>query len=141
MFAKEERPVWLMITALVAVLFGAMTIKEGGSVIFFDGEARRAAGDYVDFVLWFNFLAGFFYVITGVGIWLKKSWARSAAITLAAMTMLVFGAFGFHILAGGEYEQRTVIAMSLRSMVWLVIALTVWRGLSHHHENTGKLAG
>lgn len=137
----KKRPVWLMVTAVVAVLFGAMTIKEGGSVLFIDGEARVAAGDYVGFVLWFNFLAGFFYIVTGAGIWLKKNWSRSAAISLATMTLIVFAAFGFHILAGGEYEMRTVIAMSLRSLVWMVIAVTVWRGLAHHHEHTGKLAG
>ncbi len=136
----KKRPVWLTVTAVVAVLFGAMTIKEGGSVLFIDGEARVAAGDYVGFVLWFNFLAGFFYIVTGVGIWLKKNWSRSAAISLAVTTLIVFGAFGFHILAGGEYEMRTVIAMSLRSLVWMVIAVTVWRGLAHHYESTGKLA-
>ncbi len=122
-----KRPVWVWIAAIVAVVFGVLTIKSGGSVLFIDGEARRAAGNYVDFVLWFNFSAGFFYVATGIGIWLEEAWAPAAAIAIAALTLLVFGAFGIHIIFGGEYEQRTVAAMTLRSVVWITIAITGYR--------------
>jgi len=122
-----KRPSWIWVASIIAVVFGILTIKSGGSVLFIDGEARRAAGNYVDFVLWFNFSAGFFYVATGIGIWLKKAWAPAAAITIAALTLLVFAAFGIHIFYGGEYEQRTVAAMTLRSVVWIVIAITAYR--------------
>ena len=125
----RKRPAWVWISVIIAVIFGIMTIKSGGSVLFFDGEARQAAGNYVDFVLWFNFLAGFFYIATGMGLWLEKAWAPTAAITIATLTLLVFAAFGLHILNGGEYEQRTVIAMSIRTLLWVTIALTCWRQL------------
>ncbi len=120
----RKRPAWVWISAIIAVIFGVMTIKSGGSVLFIDGEARQAAGNYVGFVLWFNFLAGFFYIATGIGIWLEKAWAPMAAIAIAVSTFVVFGAFGIHILNGGEYEQRTVIAMSIRTLVWSAIAVT-----------------
>lgn len=42
-----------------AIGFGLLTLKSGGSVIFIDGPARLAAGNYLPFVVWFNFLAGF----------------------------------------------------------------------------------
>ena len=48
--------------ALLAIAFGALTIKEGGDVLFGQDAARVAAGDYVPFVLWSNFLLGFVYV-------------------------------------------------------------------------------
>ena len=124
---NRKRPVWLMLAAAIAVIFGVMTIKSGASVLFIDGEARVAAGSYVDFVLWFNFCAGFFYVVTGIGIWLEKTWATAAATALAVLTFLVFVAFGVHILTGGEYEQRTVVAMSIRTSVWFAIAISCWR--------------
>jgi hypothetical protein len=123
----RKRPVWVWITSIIAVAFGVMTIKSGGSVLFFDGEARRAAGNYVDFVLWFNFIAGFFYVGTGIGIWLEKSWALAATATITALTLLVFGAFEIHVFFGGEYEQRTVVAMILRTLVWATITFISWR--------------
>ena len=125
----RERPAWVWISLIIAVIFGIMTIKSGGSVLFFDGEARQAAGNYVDFVLWFNFLAGFFYIATGIGLWLEKAWAPIAAVTIAVLTLLVFAAFGLHILNGGEYEQRTVIAMSIRTLLWATIAFTCWSQL------------
>ncbi len=91
----RKRPVWVWITVTIAVIFGVMTIKSGGSVLFINGEARQAAGNYVDFVLWFNFLAGFFYVATGIGIWLEKAWAAKVAITLAVLTLL----FSLHLVS------------------------------------------
>ena len=39
------------------------------------GAARQAAGHYVPFVLWFNFLAGFAYIVAGVGLWMRRRWA------------------------------------------------------------------
>jgi len=56
---------WLRLAAVVAVAFGLLTIKEGGTILFGDEAARAAAGNYVPFVLWFNFMAGFAYVIAG----------------------------------------------------------------------------
>jgi len=115
--------------ALVAVLFGMMTIKSGGQVLSGNEAAVEAAGHYVPFVLWFNFTAGFVYLIAGVGIAMRKPWAAVLAMLIAASTLLVFAAFGLHIFADGAYETRTVAAMTLRSTVWTVISILVYRQL------------
>ena len=122
----NKRPLWHWPVIIIAIGFGVLTIKSGGAVLFFDGAARQAAGDYVGFVLWFNFLAGFAYIITGLGLWLRKNWATKLAIGIAAATVLVFTAFGIHVLLDGNYEVRTMMAMSLRSTVWIVIAALVY---------------
>jgi len=83
----------------------------------------------VPFVLWFNFLAGFAYVIAGAGLWMQQRWAAWLAIAIAAATALTFVAFGAHVYSGGAYEQRTVVAMSLRTLVWATIAIIAWRRL------------
>jgi len=111
----------LRIAAAVAVAFGLLTIREGGTVLFGSEAARRAAGQYVPFVLWFNFLAGFVYVIAGVGLWMRRRWAVWLALSVAASTAVVFAAFGIHILLGGAFEARTVAAMILRTAVWALI--------------------
>ena len=41
----------------------------------------------------------------------------------------MFAAFRAHVYFGGAYEQRTVIAMSLRTLVWEAIAAMAWRWL------------
>lgn len=124
---KTAYPRWLRIVALAAILFGVMTIKEGGSVVFVDGHGRAAAGDYVPFVVRFNFLAGFAYVATGIGLWLEKNWATQLAVGIAAATLVVFAALGVHVAAGHAFEMRTAVAMTVRSVVWVAIALLLRR--------------
>ncbi|MFA7632315.1 MAG: hypothetical protein WCX90_01495 [Thiohalomonadaceae bacterium] len=113
--------------SLVAIAFGLLTIKEGGLVLIGNEAARTAAGNYVPFVLWFNFLAGFAYVIAGIGLWMRQRWAVWLAISIALATALIFMSFGIHISTGGAFEKRTVIAMSMRTGVWIVIAIFAWR--------------
>ena len=119
---KQPRSWLISALAIVAILFGLMTIKEGGAVLLGNEEAVAAAGNYVPFVLWFNFLSGFAYIAAGVGLWLQQRWAVWLAIAIAAAIMITFTAFGMHINSGGAYEQRTLIAMSMRTAVWFVIA-------------------
>ena len=123
------RGVSIWVISLIAVGFGLLTIKEGGTILFGDAAARAAAGNYVPFVLWFNFLAGFAYVIAGIGLWRQQRWAAWLAAAIAVATALTFAAFGAHVASGGAYEQRTVIAMSLRTLVWTAIAVLAYRRL------------
>lgn len=121
--SKRQRVFRVWTISLVAALFGLLTIKEGGMVLFGDEAARTAAGNYVPFVLWFNFLSGFAYVIAGVGLWFQQRWAVWLAVAIAAAIALTFASFGVHAYSGGAYEQRTVIAMSLRTLIWTAIAI------------------
>ena len=106
--------------AIAAAVFGAATIRAGGSVLF--GDGAQTAGNVVGFVLWFNFFAGFAYVVAGIGLWMRRDWTAPLALAIAAGTVLVFGAFGIHVIAGGAFEARTAWAMTLRCAVWIVIA-------------------
>lgn len=124
---KSGRSIGVWSMSIVAVLFGLMTIKEGGGVLFGDPTAQAAAGNYVPFVLWFNFLAGFGYVIAGAGLWLQQRWAVWLAIAIAVATAFTFAIFAVYVVGGGDYEQRTVIAMSLRTIVWTALAAISWR--------------
>jgi len=116
--------------ALLAVAFGLLTLKEGGSVLF--GSA--AAGAYVPFVLWFNFGAGFAYVVAGLGMGLRQRWAAPLAAMIAAATALTFAVLGVHIAQGGAFEMRTVAAMALRTTVWAVLAWLAFRHLGRQHS-------
>ena len=129
MTTHKQRSVWVRVISLVAVGFGLLTIKEGGTVLFGGEAARASAGNYVPFVLWFNFVAGFAFVIAGAGLWMQQRWAALLAVAIVAATALTFAAFGVHVYFGGAYEPRTVIAMSLRTLVWAVIAAVAWRQL------------
>lgn len=123
------RPRWSIVLALVAVAFGIATIVIGGKTLFGGAQERGAAGDIVPFVLWFNFVAGFAYVIAGFGLFLWKRWAAQLSAVIAVATIGVFIAFGLHIGLGGAFEIRTVGAMTIRSAVWTAIAVSVCRTL------------
>jgi len=122
----DKHPTAFRIMSLIAILFGIVTVKSGGMVLFTEGEAHQAAGNYVPFVLWFNFTAGFVYITAGIGLWLQRSWAALLAIIIAVATLLVFIALGVHIYSGGAYEMRTIGAMSMRSIIWTAIALITY---------------
>lgn len=124
-----RRDAWMMVLAVLAIVFGVATLRAGGSVLFGSEEARRAAGAYVGFVVWFNFLAGFAYVAAGIGLWLRRRWGFVLAAALAIATLAVFAAFGLHVASGGAWEPRTVGALTLRTVVWAVIAAIAWRRL------------
>ncbi len=126
---KPEGNFALRAAAVGAVLFGAMTISAGGLALFGGDSARQAAGAYVAFVLWFNFVAGFGYVVAGVGLWLRRRWAVLLAGVLALATALVLVAFGAHVASGGLFESRTVVAMTIRLIVWVWIARIAYQRL------------
>jgi hypothetical protein len=128
--------VYFRASAAVGILFGLLTLRAGGAVLFGDDAARTAAGDYVTFVVWFNFCAGFAYIVAGAGFALRQSWAVRMAFLIALATLIVFIAFGVHIAAGGAFETRTIGAMTLRSTVWLVIATIGWRILRKEREQS-----
>lgn len=111
---------WL--AALAALAFGVLTLKAGGGVLFGPEAAREAAGAYVPFVVWFNFGAGFLYLAGAAGLFLRARWAPWLALAIALATLVVYAAFGAHILAGGAFEARTVAAMAVRTAFWLAVA-------------------
>lgn len=100
----------------------------GGQALFGDPATQAAVGNAVSFVLWFNFLSGFAYVLAGVGIAMRKPWAGPLAMALALTILAVFALLGLHVLRGGAYEARTVGAMTLRAAVWIGIAICLRRG-------------
>jgi hypothetical protein len=100
------------------LIFGLMTLKEGGAVLFIEGSERQAAGQFVDWVLWFNFVTGFALLALGFGLFKKKSWVRPLAKTVMLLSLLVLTVFLIFIALGGAYELRTLIAMPFRVMIW-----------------------
>ncbi len=117
---------WL---ALAAIAFGVLTVFSGGRALFGGVEARAELGNIVPFVLWFNFTAGFVYVLAGVALLRSKRWAAPLAMFLAVSTVLVFLAFAVQIVAGGAFEARTAGALSLRSLFWIAVALVALRAM------------
>jgi hypothetical protein len=101
-----------------AVAFGLVTAVSGGRALF--GTADMGA--VVPFVLWFNFLAGFAYVMGGLLLAVGHRLALPVALVILIATAVVFAAFGWRALSGGAFEMRTVGAMTLRTLFWAGMA-------------------
>ena len=125
----SDRPRWAIAAGFLAFAFGVVTVFEGGRMLFGRPEIRASAGNIVPFVLWFNFIAAFAYLMAGLGLFLWKRWAAQLSAGIAVTTLAVFAAFGVHVALGGAFEARTVGAMTLRSIVWVAIALSTCRAL------------
>jgi len=109
--------------AIVAVVFGLLTIVSGGRALF--GGADMGA--VVPFVLWFNFAAGFAYVVAGLGLWYRTNWSAGLSMSIALATAAVFATFLWHVWTGAAYEARTMGAMTLRLAVWAIISIVAFK--------------
>ena len=107
------------IAGAAAIAFGLLTLISGGSALF----GAVDMGAVVPFVLWFNFLAGFAYVIGGLLLMIGHRRALPVALTILIATATVFAVFGWRVFAGDAFEMRTVGAMTLRTFFW---AAMVW---------------
>ena len=115
--------------ALAAIMFGVMTVLTGGRALFGSLESRAGFGNAVPFVLWFNFLAGFIYIIAGAGLLLCRRWAVYISLFVAVSTILVFVTFGVHVIGGGAFERRTIGALAIRSLFWIAVTIVSMRAM------------
>ena len=115
--------------AVAAIVFGVVTVLTGGRALFGSLETRADFGKAVPFVLWFNFLAGFVYIVAGVGLLLCRHWAVDTSLFVAVSTILVFVAFGVHVIGGGAFERRTVFALTIRSLFWIAVSIVSIRAM------------
>lgn len=127
MTALQTRRRTVNVAAAVALIFGALTVFSGGMALFGGATTEAIVGDAVPFVLWFNFLAGFAYMVAGFALARRHPWALWLSVAILAGTAAVLAAFGVHVLQGGAYEMRTVGAMILRTAVWAAIAVVAAR--------------
>ncbi len=121
---------WRFLAGGLALAFAIPTLLEGGHTLFGTPAAGAEPRHFVPFVVAFNFAAGFAYLAAGAGTLAGRRWALWVARGLAVTTLLVFAAFGLHVLRGGAYEARTFAAMTIRSTFWLAQALVLARLLA-----------
>jgi len=127
----SPRPLWSLILATVAIVFGGLTLWSGGQVLFGPEAIRAEVGQILPVIVWFNFVSGFFYVLAGIELMRWRESSVVLAALLATSLVLVWVYFALHIIVGGAYEFRTLLAMVLRLAFWLATALLTYRAFKN----------
>jgi hypothetical protein len=80
-------------------------------------------------------------VAAALGLAAGRRWSAALAAVIAVATVLVFAAFGVHVATGGQYEPRTVAALTLRSGFWLALAALARRWIRARGRSPGPPSG
>jgi hypothetical protein len=107
------------LACIAAVLFGVMTLFAGSRVLMGSDPG------YVVYrpLLLFNTLMGAAYVGVGVVAWWHPRLGSHGAALLLGLNSLVLMAIGSVYTASGPVAGTSVLAMSFRTLVWLVLLL------------------
>lgn len=121
------------LAALLAIIPGLLSIKEGGSVLL--GLATKSY-TVLPWLVWYNVVLGFASVIAGVGLWRQRAGSIKPATTILALHGLVFMILIILFAFKAPVSIISILAMLFRTSVWIVIiALLRWRG----KEQAGKV--
>jgi hypothetical protein len=103
----------------VAILFGGATVLAGTRVL------RGADPGYVVFrpLLMYNTAMGLAYLATGVMLWRNAIWGRYLAAAVFLLNLVVLVAVLLVYQGGGAVAMDSVRAMTLRTVVWLLLFL------------------
>ncbi len=126
-------PATIKYLSYFAILFGILTVFSGGQNLF-NPEVIKTQGNIIPVILWFNFLAGFLYIVTGIGVLKRKRIALRLTSMLSAMNIVAFLYLLNHIYSNGLYETRTVFAMSFRMVFWFVFFIFLSRSDLYRFE-------
>ncbi len=122
------------IGAIILMLFGLLTIFMGGSVIFDLFNIRAKEGNYVLFVVWANFICGFLYVIAAAGFYKARSWTIKPLTVALIILLFTFMALYIYIQNGEAYENKTLMAMTFRTILTVIFIM-----LSYYKINKSKV--
>lgn len=113
--------------AAVGLAFSALAILAGTRVL-----TGRDVPDYpvLTWLVRYNVAAGIAGVVVALGAWQARSWARAAAWVVTALHGGVLLTLIATRLTGGVVATDSLVAMSLRTVVWLAIAFTASRALA-----------
>ena len=108
-----------VVLALVAALFGLVTIIAGARVLvgFHPG--------YIVFwpLLIYNTAMGVAYMAAGVIAWRNVERGKYAAVAIFVLNLLVLGTIGYLYMAGNSIAIESLRAMTFRTAVWLLLFL------------------
>jgi len=123
MMSRTSVRILQTIVAAVAVLFGVATLFAGSRVLLGSDPGYEVFRP----LLIYNTAMGVAYVAAGVTVWRSVNVGRNAAGAIFLFNLLVLVAILIIYRIGGAVAIDSLRAMTLRTVVWLVLFLgTSW---------------
>lgn len=111
------------ITLTGLILFTTITLFLSASILLDVFGISEQQGHYVPLVIWSNFLSGCLYTLSLIGLFSHKRWSIIPMILALFILVGAFIGLFTHILNGGQFENKTIIALFLRIILTLFFAL------------------
>src|SRR5699024_11471284 len=102
----NKRIVVRTVTAIVLIAFAAITLFMSGTVLFDWFGIRAEQRNYVPFIVWINFAAGFLYLISAFGLLKAQNWSFKVLIGTTLPLLIALIALVLFINLGGVYELK-----------------------------------
>jgi|SRR5208337_4330839 len=108
------------IIAVLAIVPGLLSIKEGGSVML---GISTPAYHVLHWLVVYNIVMGFVSLIAGTGIWIQRTWGSVLAALVLLCHGVVFLTVFFLFMFRVPVAPISVLAMMIRTAVWFIIYL------------------
>ena len=121
----RQRSIRHAILAIIAVVFGLVTIFAGGRVLFGGSDPG-----YVVFrpLLLFNTAMGVAYIAAGGATWRHPRWGTYAAGAIVVLNLVALGMILLVYSRGGAVAIDSVRAIAFRCTVWLMLLIgLIWK--------------
>lgn len=110
------------IASVVAVVFGIITLITSSRILYLGSDP----GYYVFLpLLIFNHIMGIAYIVAGYQIWKYRQNGKNAALTVFLINLLALMVIGIIYLVNTGVATDSLMAMSFRTAVWLLIFLSL----------------
>lgn len=114
------RSIILKSSGVILGLLGAVSLFMTTSVIFDLFGIRAVEGNYVELVVYANFICAFLYLLASYCFFTNNRIASPILIVASIILIIAFAALAMHIQDGGDYETKTVKAMIFRTLITLL---------------------
>ena len=115
------------LVAILAFVPGLLSIKEGGSVLL---GISIPSYHVLPWLVVYNVVVAFVSLIAGTGIWMQRTWGSILAAVILLSHGCVFLLVFFRFMFREPVAPISVMAMMVRTGLWLVIYLLLrWAGI------------
>ncbi|MDP2688135.1 MAG: hypothetical protein Q8O62_12990 [Aequorivita sp.] len=128
----KKNKIFSYVIAITLIAFASVTVFMSSSVIFDWFGIREKEGDYVPFIVWTNFIAGFLYLISAYGLLKAQKWTFWVLTGATLLLIIALIVLALYINYGGVFELKNVGAMGFRIAITFTFTVIVYNILKKY---------